>query len=62
MYLTDWGNFRVTCFQLDGKMVYQYEDREELKRPNGIYVDSVGNSLVQGVPEKIELIFNSLLL
>ena len=37
----------MTCFQLDGKMVYQYEDKE-LKRPNGIYVDSAGNSLVCG--------------
>ena len=47
VYLTDYGNSRVTCFQLDGKMVYQYGDKE-LKRPNGIYVDSVGNSLVCG--------------
>ena len=44
-YLTDWNNSRVACFQLDGKMVYQYEDKE-LRVPNGIYVDSAGNSLV----------------
>ena len=44
-YLTDHGNDRVTCFQLDGKMVYQYKD-EELRAPYGIYVDSAGNSLV----------------
>ena len=48
VYLTDWENHRVTCLQLDGKMVYQYEDKEQLKRPNGIYVDSAGNSLVCG--------------
>ena len=47
VYLTDWANSRVTCFQLDGKMVYQYEDKE-LERPEGIYVDSAGNSLVCG--------------
>ena len=47
VYLTDWINSRVTCFQLDGKMVYQYKDKE-LKQPFGIYVDSVGNSLVCG--------------
>ena len=48
VYLTDWNNNRVTCFQLDdGKMVYQYEDKE-LVTPEGIYVDSVGNSLVCG--------------
>ena len=44
--LTDWGNSKVTCFQLDGEMVYQYQDKEQLERPVGIYVDSVGNSLV----------------
>ena len=48
VYLTDWDNDRVTCFQLDGKMMYQYEDEEQLERPNGIYVDSVGNNLVCG--------------
>ena len=47
VYLTDFRNDRMTCFQLDGKMVYQYEDKE-LKRPHGIYVDSAGNSLVCG--------------
>ena len=47
-YLTYWNNDRVTCFQLDGKMVYQYEDEGQLEGPNGIYVDSVGNSLVCG--------------
>ena len=47
MYLTDWNYSIVTCFQLDGKMVYQYKDKE-LDRPNGIYVDSAGNSLVCG--------------
>ena len=46
-YFTDWYNYRVTCVQLDGKIVYQYKDKE-LKRPNGIYVDSAGNSLVCG--------------
>ena len=46
-YLTDSSNSRVSCFQLDGKMVYQYQDKE-LKWPNGIYVDSEGNSLVCG--------------
>ena len=47
VYLTDvYNNLRrVTCFQLDSKIVYQYQDKE-LKRPNGIYVDSAGNSLV----------------
>ena len=49
VYLTDWDKSRVTCFQLDGKMVYQYEVKEQLKRPNGIYVDSAGNSLVCGL-------------
>ena len=48
VYLTDWLNSLVTCFKLDGKMVYQYEDEKQLVRPNGIYVDSVGNSLVCG--------------
>ena len=48
VYLTDWNNSRVTCFQFDGKKVYQYEDKEQLERPNGIYVDSAGNSLVCG--------------
>ena len=48
VYLTDWYYSRVTCFQLDGKTVYQYEGRKQLERPNGIYVDSFGNSLVCG--------------
>ena len=48
VYLTDWDNSRVTCFQLDGEMVYQYQDKEQLERPLGIYVDSAGNSLVCG--------------
>ena len=48
VYLTDWDNSRVTCVQLDGKMMYQYQDKEQLVRPNGIYVDSAGNSLVCG--------------
>ena len=47
VYLSDYNNSRVNCFQLDGKMVYQYKDKE-LKRPNGIYVDLAGNSLVCG--------------
>ena len=49
VYLTNnyWDNSKVTCFQLDGNMVYQYEDKE-LERANGIYVDSEGNSLVCG--------------
>ena len=48
VYLTDYLNDRVTCFQLDdGKMVYQYED-QGLASPNGIYVDSAGNSIVCG--------------
>ena len=48
VYLTDFYNDRVTCFQLDdGKMVYQYEDKK-LVGPYGIYVDSVGNSFVCG--------------
>ena len=48
VYLADWYNNRVTCFQLDyGKMEYQYEDKG-LRCPQGIYVDSVGNSLVCG--------------
>ena len=47
VYLTDWRNSIVTCFQLDGKMVYQYQD-QGLKRPSGIYVDTAGNSLVCG--------------
>ena len=47
VYLTDWSNSRVACFQLDGKMVYQYEDTK-LRNPNGIYVDSAGNSIVCG--------------
>ena len=48
VYLTDWNNDRVTCSQLDGKMLYQYEDKE-LRGPNGIYVDSAGNSLLCGL-------------
>ena len=48
VYLTDGDDSRVTCFQLDGKIVYQYKDKEQLKEPNGIYVDSAGNSLVCG--------------
>ena len=48
VYLTDEYNNRVTCFQLDGKMVYQYEDKKQLVRPSGIYVDSAGNSIVCG--------------
>ena len=51
VYLTDGYNDRVTCFQLDGKMVYQYEDKE-LRWPSGIYVDSVGNSLVCGTDSR----------
>ena len=47
LYLTDWRNSIVTCFQLDGKMAYQYQD-QGLIRPNGIYVDTAGNSLVRG--------------
>ena len=47
VYLSDHSNNRVTCFQLDGKMVYQYKDKE-LITPFGIYVDSAGNSLVCG--------------
>ena len=48
VYLLDDNNSRVTCFQLDGKMVYQYEEKEQLGQPNGIYVDSAGNSIVCG--------------
>ena len=47
VYLTDWDNSRVTCFQLDGKMVFKYQDKQ-LSTPLGIYVDSAGNSLVCG--------------
>ena len=47
VYLTCPSTFRVTCFQQNGKMVYQYKE-PELKEPNGIYVDSVGNSLICG--------------
>ena len=47
VYLSDYRTSRVTCFQLDGKMVYQYKN-SDLKRPNGIYVDGLGNSLVCG--------------
>ena len=47
VYLTDWCNSKVTCLRLDDRMVYPYENKE-LKRPNGIYVDSKGNSLVCG--------------
>ena len=47
VYLTDCDNSIVTCFQLDGKMVYQYQDHG-LKWPFGIYVDTAGNSLVCG--------------
>ena len=36
---------KVTCFHLDGKIVYQFKDTE-LKASNGIYVDSIGNSIV----------------
>ena len=36
VYLTDWLNARVTCLQLDGKMVYQYEDAKVLKSPSGL--------------------------
>ena len=44
VYLADGGYYSgVTCYQLDGRMVYQYE---ELAAPLGIYVDSAGNSLV----------------
>ena len=46
VYLTDWNHCRVTCFQLDGKMVYQYEEKEQLGGFNGVYVDLAGNSLV----------------
>ena len=48
VYLTNWFNSRVTCFQLDCKMVYQYEDKKRLEQHNGIYVDSAGNSIVCG--------------
>ena len=47
VYLTDDINSRVRCYQLDGRMVYQYKDKE-LTAPRGIYVDSAGNSLVCG--------------
>ena len=45
VYLSDGNSSRVTCFQLNGKMVYQFTETE-LKTPFGIYVDSAGNSLV----------------
>ena len=48
VYLTDSYASRLTCFQLDSKMVYQYRIPEQLAAPDGIYVDSVGNSLVCG--------------
>ena len=47
VYLADGGYSRVRCYQLDGRMVYQYKDKE-LASPRGIYVDSAGNSLVCG--------------
>ena len=47
VYLTNWNESGMTCFQLDGKEVYEYGDNE-LKRPRGIYVDSAGNSLICG--------------
>ena len=58
VYLTDWDNDRVTCFQLDGKMVYPYEDKE-LEQPTGIYVDSVGNKLVCGHQSHNVVIINA---
>ena len=45
VYLTEQDYPRMTCFQLDGRMVYQYQDKE-LNRPNGIYVDSAGKSCI----------------
>ena len=48
VYLTDTNNSRVTCFQLEPTMVYQYQDHEQLREADDIYVDSAGNSLVCG--------------
>ena len=50
VYLTEQDYPRMAGFHLDGRMVYQYQDKE-LNRPNGIYVDSVGpedDSLIVG--------------
>lgn len=47
IYLSDWSYSKVTCLKTDGSIIFQFED-EDLKRPNGIYVDSEGNSLVCG--------------
>lgn len=46
VYLTGRQN-GVTCFRVDGEMVFQYQS-DELKGSKGIYVDSVGNSFVCG--------------
>ena len=48
VYLTDFDNSTVTCFQLDGKLLYQYQDLKQLREADDIYVDSAGNSLVCG--------------
>ena len=37
VYLTDLENSRVTCVQMDGKIVFQYEDKGQLRGPAGIY-------------------------
>ena len=56
VYLTDWNNDNVTCLQLNDKMVYQ---DKTLKRPNGIYVDSAGNSLVCGTNSNNVVVFTA---
>ena len=59
VYLTQWSNCTVTCLQLDGKMVYLFQDINELAGPNGIYVDSVGNSLVCGSDSDNLIVFTA---
>ena len=59
VYLTEWGSSTVTCSQLDGKMVYEFQDFNELGGPNGIYVDSVGNSLVCGTDSENVIVFTA---
>ncbi|CAC5389438.1 unnamed protein product [Mytilus coruscus] len=48
VYHTNWGTNTVTCYNLQGKIQWTFLNRNVLKNPLGIDVDSDGNVYVVG--------------
>ena len=47
IFVSDWETYAVSCLAGDGKLVYQYRDRE-LRGPKGLLVDDNDNVIVCG--------------